>query len=670
MVSRHSSARVSTLLSLTGLLRKEVMSLITWKKTLDAFAALLALSGLVIGMIEAELYEQEASAYIYYDTARTKIIEIAKFDESDSLTLMRVYVSITSALLVLVVFARVHVSNKIADHVANLRGLPPGKEHFSPLKLFLLLLVLLIHSPPKLNANMVYPPLFLYFTLDTLLTCLMTIRFLFLPFIDITYSKWGNYLGQETCYRFNTRASWFFIFKCQWKESPVIVVGSIMLMSIVWGGYLIQVAERPFQYISEKNWNYVWNGMWTAAVAMTTVGYGDYHPQTILGRVVTVLICIWGNFLTSIMVISLFKLTELDSRQRRVLRKLREKDLRKMLISSAQKTIHHFMKYCFHFRSLKVYWRAKSYDLHHNLVKACLEFANLRKNLLTAAESLDYWIDYHAQQVEVKMSKSWMAVKMAKYDLQILFDQQKIIEKKQDQVNQLSLLLHDMTTKLHTITSSYEKASKFRKGGFGTYAHDLLVSDRDYMKEVRAILELESKDLNMTKGLIQQAFRFHQKIDDLIVTGLDEPEKEQKNKDTTLVSNRGSALLMKRSIHRISRTLDNIQAAKLLKNLNEKGLLQSNEDASPIASPTLPISRRSSSRAKTIAMGLKGKSVNSLGNISIGSVGEVDSTRAMIGVMERPADNVSHDGSLSGRIDVNLQSCQKERGDSYRKVSG
>ena len=38
---------------------------------------------------------------------------------------------------------------------------------------------------------------------------------------------------------------------------------------------------------------------------MATVGYGDFYPVTSIGRSVAVLACLWGNFIISIMVVSL-----------------------------------------------------------------------------------------------------------------------------------------------------------------------------------------------------------------------------------------------------------------------------------------------------------------------------------------------------------------------------
>jgi hypothetical protein len=45
--------------------------------------------------------------------------------------------------------------------------------------------------------------------------------------------------------------------------------------------------------------------MWCTIITMTTVGFGDFVPKTYLGRVIAILACIWGNFLISLMIISL-----------------------------------------------------------------------------------------------------------------------------------------------------------------------------------------------------------------------------------------------------------------------------------------------------------------------------------------------------------------------------
>jgi len=47
-------------------------------------------------------------------------------------------------------------------------------------------------------------------------------------------------------------------------------------------------------------------------ITMTTVGYGDFNPKTIPGRCFCFLMCIFGIFMMSIIVIILFQSLELS----------------------------------------------------------------------------------------------------------------------------------------------------------------------------------------------------------------------------------------------------------------------------------------------------------------------------------------------------------------------
>jgi len=57
--------------------------------------------------------------------------------------------------------------------------------------------------------------------------------------------------------------------------------------------------------------------MWCTIITMTTVGYGDYYPKTHIGRLIGVIACLWGNFITSIMVVSLTFSSEFTPQQRK-----------------------------------------------------------------------------------------------------------------------------------------------------------------------------------------------------------------------------------------------------------------------------------------------------------------------------------------------------------------
>jgi hypothetical protein len=52
--------------------------------------------------------------------------------------------------------------------------------------------------------------------------------------------------------------------------------------------------------------------LWMTFIILSTVGFGDVYPFTNIGRFFTFLLCFWGLFLMSIIVIILFQSMELS----------------------------------------------------------------------------------------------------------------------------------------------------------------------------------------------------------------------------------------------------------------------------------------------------------------------------------------------------------------------
>eukprot|EP00356_Strombidium_inclinatum_P004012 CAMPEP_0170496656 /NCGR_PEP_ID=MMETSP0208-20121228/22285_1 /TAXON_ID=197538 /ORGANISM="Strombidium inclinatum, Strain S3" /LENGTH=119 /DNA_ID=CAMNT_0010773257 /DNA_START=1316 /DNA_END=1675 /DNA_ORIENTATION=+ len=82
---------------------------------------------------------------------------------------------------------------------------------------------------------------------------------------------------------------------------------------------------------------------------MTTVGYGDLHPNTKMGKLTMMVTCLWGAFMISLMVLSVSSMFDLKKNQLLALRHIR-------LTRSAAKTITRAFKF---YREKKKYYQLK-----------------------------------------------------------------------------------------------------------------------------------------------------------------------------------------------------------------------------------------------------------------------------------------------------------------------
>ncbi|WBW99561.1 potassium channel family protein [Oceanirhabdus sp. W0125-5] len=65
-----------------------------------------------------------------------------------------------------------------------------------------------------------------------------------------------------------------------------VLYGTLILVFV--GGYAL------YRFEEGKSLHSLWDGIWTAFVTITTVGYGDYAPVTVLGRITAMILMLIG----------------------------------------------------------------------------------------------------------------------------------------------------------------------------------------------------------------------------------------------------------------------------------------------------------------------------------------------------------------------------------------
>jgi len=138
----------------------------------------------------------------------------------------------------------------------------------------------------------------------------------------------------------------------------MLLIGIVFVSSILIFALSLRIAERDVPSILDKNSNSgqgstkassndissFENALWLTIITMTTVGYGDYYPRTIFGRLIDVILVVWGTFIVSLMVVVLTNTLNMDQSEKRALIVLNRLEAKKTLKEAAALLITHSCK--------------------------------------------------------------------------------------------------------------------------------------------------------------------------------------------------------------------------------------------------------------------------------------------------------------------------------------
>lgn len=205
------------------------------------------------------------------------------------------------------------------------------------------------------------------------------------------HSKWNNIYNEKICDKANVKFNFYFCFKCEFKESPFFLVMVLLIESIIVFGYSLRCSEMFFMTytgIGEFNmdWRQVWNGFWCIIITMMTVGFGDFYPISILGRLIAVIATFWGTFLVSMMVAALTYVVEFNSQEATAYHNIKSAISEKQYGLNAVILIQNCYRYILQVRKLHddvtlindPYFRKKKSLKFREMKKAFNDFRNIR----------------------------------------------------------------------------------------------------------------------------------------------------------------------------------------------------------------------------------------------------------------------------------------------------
>ena len=182
--------------------------------------------------------------------------------------------------------------------------------------------------------------------IDLLISIIVPLRVYLLFRMFAFYSAWADDRAEKICNECNSNGGVGFAIKAELKERPYTVVSFLLILSILIFGYGLRNIELAFMQKapikSFQDWRYIWNGFWCIVITILTVGYGDYYPQTHVGRLIAVVACLWGTFLISLMVVSLTNSVDFTPQEQKayddIKREINEEKLRELGIEYIRAT--------------------------------------------------------------------------------------------------------------------------------------------------------------------------------------------------------------------------------------------------------------------------------------------------------------------------------------------
>lgn len=91
--------------------------------------------------------------------------------------------------------------------------------------------------------------------------------------------------SQRVCSMMGCQANVLFSVRGQFKQTPNTALGVTTLISALTCAQMLRIYERPLSEVSGQNFDKFISSIWCMIVTMSTVGYGDLFPKTILGRI-------------------------------------------------------------------------------------------------------------------------------------------------------------------------------------------------------------------------------------------------------------------------------------------------------------------------------------------------------------------------------------------------
>jgi hypothetical protein len=264
-----------------------------------------------------------------------------------------IYISIPLLICSLTTFFL--IMTQIFEHLifASMKGSQKCSALSGNLKMIIFeILIFLLHPNPmthgiKLNMRLDNHKFYYTHSLNDIFAVLCCLRVYFFLKLYLEMSDYYSPRGQRISKMNNVESDLPLSMKALLYNKPVSSYMLMFILMLFFASFSLRVFERDI-IIRERESTYFydsyWNNLWSIVVTMTTVGYGDISPKSVFGRIVGILVCIFGTCLISMLVVTITNVIKFTPIEEKVFIMLHRVELKEQKDKLATKLISRYIK--------------------------------------------------------------------------------------------------------------------------------------------------------------------------------------------------------------------------------------------------------------------------------------------------------------------------------------
>ena len=208
-------------------------------------------------------------------------------------------------VIALIIRYRVYLQYQNVKYMLSLKASIPIQK-ISFIKLSLESISHIIQPYPFLSCNFKINSLGVdvTYSLDMILFTLSIFRLYVIFKLIKVYNTYTNSRGQKINSFFGNKNHWMFLYRTNLKANGFKTLFLIFLIIILVGSYTFKIFENYQTDEESSDFGNFFNCLWFIAQSNANLGFGDYVPVTLVGRIIAGIVCMSGVFLKSLFTVS------------------------------------------------------------------------------------------------------------------------------------------------------------------------------------------------------------------------------------------------------------------------------------------------------------------------------------------------------------------------------